>query len=158
MTTPVYVFIATKTTYDAVLPSLTGNQASFNRKVKGAIAGIAGGKITVGDLKLRSTQDALVNHLLCDGSVLAMDSFPELSAYLGNTFGGDGLTTFALPNYGNDFLAVPVLTATQTITDSSTVSTGGTVTQPIGSGQTGGTTGGNVSSGGRPRREYEQES
>lgn len=34
----------------------------------------------------------------CDGTVLNVNYYPALFAVLGNTFGGDGVTTFALPD------------------------------------------------------------
>lgn len=157
MTTQLFAFIATKTTYDPVLPTIAHTQEDFNRRVRGALAGMSGGRIQAGDLKLRPTQDAVPNHLLCDGSILNITDFPELSAYLGTTFGGDGITTFALPDYSGQALTVPALTVTQTVTDSGTVSTGGTVTEPTLPGQTGGSTGGNIPSGGRTRRLNENE-
>jgi microcystin-dependent protein len=36
--------------------------------------------------------------LECDGSLYNIASFPDLGAFLGNTFGGNGTTTFAVPN------------------------------------------------------------
>jgi microcystin-dependent protein len=36
--------------------------------------------------------------LECDGSILNISAFPDLGAFLGSTFGGDGTTTFGLPN------------------------------------------------------------
>jgi hypothetical protein len=152
MTVPVYVFICTKTTYDVVVPQTDLNVTRFMRRVHNAFAGMTGGFLQAGDLKLRPMTDAIANHLLCDGSVLNTADFPQLGDVLGSTFGGDGVTTFALPDYHDDVLAVPPLTVTQTVTDSGTVSTGGTVTEPTTAGQTGGTTGGNIPSGGRPKR------
>lgn len=35
---------------------------------------------------------------LCDGSLLKMEEYPELFALIGTTYGGDGQTTFALPD------------------------------------------------------------
>jgi microcystin-dependent protein len=34
----------------------------------------------------------------CDGSLFAMSSYPTLNSYIGTTFGGDGVTTFAVPD------------------------------------------------------------
>lgn len=158
MTTAIFAFIATKTTNELALPSLAHSQVDFNRRVKGAFSGLSGGFTQAGDIRLRPNQNALANHLLCDGSTLNITDFPQLYDEIGTTFGGDGITTFALPDYSAQALTVPALTVTQTVTDSGTVSTGGTVTQPSGSGQTGGSTGGNITSGGRVRRlPYEQE-
>ena len=36
--------------------------------------------------------------LLCDGRLLSIPQYGELYSLLGNQFGGDGVTTFALPN------------------------------------------------------------
>ncbi len=158
MTAAIYAFMATKTTFDIALPSLANSQMDFNRRVRGAFSGLSGGWTQAGDIKLRPNQNAITNHLLCDGSTLNIIDFPQLYDEIGTTFGGDGITTFALPDYSGQALTVPALTVTQTVTDSGTVSTGGTVTQPSGSGQTGGSTGGERPSGGRVRRlPYEQE-
>lgn len=43
MTTAIYAFIATKTTYEVALPSLAHSQGEFNRRVKGAFSGLSGG-------------------------------------------------------------------------------------------------------------------
>ena len=158
MTAAIYAFMATKTTFDIALPSLANSQMDFNRRVRGAFSGLSGGWTQAGDIKLRPNQNAITNHLLCNGSTLNIIDFPQLYDEIGTTFGGDGITTFALPDYSGQALTVPALTVTQTVTDSGTVSTGGTVTQPSGSGQTGGSTGGERPSGGRVRRlPYEQE-
>lgn len=37
--------------------------------------------------------------LLCDGSILLIDDYPELAAVLGSTYGGNGTTTFGLPDF-----------------------------------------------------------
>lgn len=158
MTAPVYVFICTKTTYDVVVPQADRDMVRFMRRVHNGFSSISGGFLLAGDLKTRPTSDAIANHLLCDGSVLNKADFPQLAEYLGTTFGGDGATTFGLPNYHNDVLAVPPLAVTQTVTEGGTVTQTApdgapvtTVTQPTEPGQAGGTTGGNVVSGGRPR-------
>ena len=140
-----YRFICTKTTADFVIPSTAPNQGEFNRKVVNFSRGLVGGVLKAGDLKDRPVQTALANHLICDGSLLSPTGFPELFAVIGTTFGGDGVTTFALPNYsGAVTIATP--TVTQTVSASGTVDTGGAV---VDAGDTGGTTGGNVPSGGR---------
>jgi microcystin-dependent protein len=40
-----------------------------------------------------------VNWHICDGSLLAIRDYTALYSLLGNTFGGDGSTTFGLPDY-----------------------------------------------------------
>lgn len=37
--------------------------------------------------------------LVCDGTVYSMNDYPELGELLGATYGGNGTTTFAVPNY-----------------------------------------------------------
>lgn len=37
-------------------------------------------------------------YLLCDGSIFNVSDFPYLGARLGNTFGGNGITTFGVPD------------------------------------------------------------
>jgi len=157
VTAAIYAFMATKTTFDIALPSLANSQMDFNRRVRGAFSGLSGGWTQAGDIKRRPNQNAITNHLLCDGSTLNIIDFPQLYDEIGTTFGGDGITTFALPDYSGQALTVPALTVTQTVTDSGTVSTGGTVTEPTLPGQTGGSTGGNTTSGGRARRLNENE-
>ena len=154
--TAIYVFIATETTNERAIPTQETSQAEFNRKVALGFRDLTGGTTIVGDLKLRPTQDAVPKHLLCDGSVLNRESFPQLFDYLRGTFGGDGVTTFALPDYGNQNITVPTITATQEIDEGGTVSTGGDITTPTEPSQTGGTTGGNIPSGGRPIREVQE--
>lgn len=154
--TDIFVFVCTKTTADVVIPKFARTQEEYNRRVSGGFQAFAGGHTRAGDLLLRPTTDAVSNHLLCDGSTLEILSFPDLYKALGTQFGGDGVTTFALPNYGAQALTVPTLTVTQTVDPSGTVSTGGEVTVPTEPAQTGGSSGGNVVSGGRaPRRQLD---
>lgn len=150
-----FIFIATKTTADTVVPPTTGNQADFNRRVANAFRANAGGHLVVGDLKLRPNGYAIPNHLLCDGSAVSRISFPELFELLGVSEGaGDGATTFNLPNYLGAPLEIPATAPPQTVTVSGTVADSTPITQPTDAGQTGGTDGGNVVSGGRvlPRK------
>ncbi len=147
----VYIFVCTKTTASVALPSRAFNQVEYNRKISNTFRAAADGHLTVGDLKLRPNGDAIAQHLLCDGTAVSRVDFPELFALLGTTEGdGDGSTTFNLPNYLGAPVAVPAVAPVHTVTASGTVSSGATVTAPApDSGQTGGTTGGNVPSGGR---------
>lgn len=161
MTAPVYVFIATKTTYETVIPKRTATDAEFRRQVSNAFAGNVGGQIFAGDLRMRPINDSIANHLLCDGSLFEIRDFPQLFDVLGNDFGGDGASTFAVPNYSNDILAMPPSTITQTVDAGGTITTNNpAVPEPVAPtepGQTGGTTGANVVSGGRPRLIDDQE-
>lgn len=38
----------------------------------------------------------------CDGSTLTIQDYPELASYIGKSYGGDGMTTFGLPNLGTN--------------------------------------------------------
>ena len=49
-------------------------------------------------LNPQASATTIAGWLFCDGSILAGSEYPELSAALGNTFGGDGITTFHLPD------------------------------------------------------------
>jgi microcystin-dependent protein len=37
--------------------------------------------------------------LECDGTIYNVPDYPDLAAYLGSSYGGDGTTTFGVPNY-----------------------------------------------------------
>ncbi len=155
-----YAFICTKTTADVALPTQARDQADFNRKVRNAFIAQNGGKLTVGDLKLRPNGNSIPNHLLCDGSAVSRTSFPELFGLLGTSEGaGDGVTTFNLPNYLGTSLAVPATAPAQSVSESGTVSSGVAIDQPTQPGEAGGTENGNVVTGGKPRqyREFERE-
>ncbi len=141
-----WAFICTKTTADPVIPASSLSPQEFQRRVAGYTQAIAGGALEAGTIKWRATESAIANHLLCDGSLQNPLSFPDLFAAIGTTFGGDGTTTFALPDYSGA-LTVAAPTVTQTIDESGTVSTEDTVVTDAGG--VGGTTGGNVLSGGR---------
>lgn len=150
-----YVFIATKTTADVALPTQARDQSEYNRRVKNAFVAQNGGKLIVGDLKLRPNGNAIPNHLLCDGSAVSRTSFPELFRFLGTSEGaGDGVTTFNLPNYLGAPIEVPATAPIQTVSENGTVDSGVTVTEPTEPGETGGTEDGNILSGGvsRPPR------
>lgn len=136
----IYAFICAKTTADFVIPITAHSQADFNRRVVNWSRGMVGGTLAVGDIKFRPTQDAIPNHLLCDGTTITRAQFPELVTFLA----GASAISAALPDYSGG-LTITAPTVTQETTDSGTVSTGGTVEE----GQVGGTTGGNVPSGGR---------
>ncbi len=143
-----YTFVCAKTTADFVVPVSAPNQGEFNRKVKNAFAGLVGGWRRCGDLLDRPVQNAVANHLLCDGTSISRQDFPELVELL-----NPGENTATLPDYSGA-LTITTPTVTQTVDSSGTVSTGGTVTD---AGDVGGTTGGNVPSGGRNRPQNEAE-
>lgn len=144
------MFIATKTTADPALPTKAFSQGEFNRRVSGSFKAFSSGRLVVGDLKLRPNGNAIPNHLLCNGAAVSRISFPELFRFLGIAEGaGNGTTTFNLPNYLGSALTVPATAPVQTVTTGGTVSSGGAVTEPDSPGETGGTEGGNIVTGGR---------
>lgn len=53
---------------------------------------------SVSNNKISSTT-APSGYLLCDGSVLLVADYPKLAALLGSTYGGNGTTTFGLPDF-----------------------------------------------------------
>jgi microcystin-dependent protein len=52
----------------------------------------------VGEIRLFAGNFAPQNWHFCDGTLLAISEFDTLYALLGTTYGGDGQTTFALPD------------------------------------------------------------
>lgn len=52
----------------------------------------------VGELRGFAGATAPAGWLLCQGQVLNVADHPALFAVIGNAYGGDGITTFALPN------------------------------------------------------------
>ena len=52
----------------------------------------------VGEIRIFAGNFAPTGWAFCDGSTLQMADYPNLSLYLGNYFGGDGRTTFNLPD------------------------------------------------------------
>lgn len=53
---------------------------------------------TIGEIRLFAATFAPKNWWYCDGTIVAIRSNTALFAILGTTYGGDGQTTFALPN------------------------------------------------------------
>jgi len=52
----------------------------------------------LGEMRVFAGNYAPKNWALCDGQFLAISRYPELYSILGSTYGGDGRTTFALPD------------------------------------------------------------
>ncbi|SHF97911.1 phage tail protein [Flavobacterium aquidurense] len=55
---------------------------------------------TIGEIRLMAGSYAPVNWAFCNGQILAVQSNTPLFAIIGTTYGGNGSTTFALPNLG----------------------------------------------------------
>jgi microcystin-dependent protein len=52
----------------------------------------------VGEIRMFGGNYAPENWLLCDGQLLSISEYETLFVLLGTTYGGDGATTFALPD------------------------------------------------------------
>lgn len=145
----VYTFIATKTTQPATIPSFVTSLQDLVYRLRGVLR-TNDYPLIVGELREFPLSTAQPNFLLCDGSEVPKDAFPQLYTYLGDTQGTPtDSANFVLPDYQGTKYQAPTY-PTQEATGSD-VNTGGTVTTPSGSGQAGGSVGGNVPSGGRPR-------
>jgi len=154
----VFWFICAVEANASAPPVVAGSQPNFNRAVVNNLTNLRKTRHGIGDLLARPNSKAITNHVLCDGSAISRVGFPQLFAEIGTEWGaGDGSTTFNLPNLNEGTLPVPATVPTQTVSPGGTVSTGGAVTNPNEPGQTGGTSGGNVVSGGvppKPRKIY----
>jgi microcystin-dependent protein len=58
----------------------------------------SGGGVSVGDMKAWPTINAPTGWVVCDGTVYATSTHPALSALLGSTYGGNGTSTFGVPD------------------------------------------------------------
>lgn len=145
----VYTFIATKTTYATTIPSTIASLSELVYRLRGILRA-NDYPLIVGELREFPLSTPRANFLLCDGSEIAIESFPELYAYLGNSQGTPvSAENFLLPDYqGTKAQAAtyPVQEAT-----GSDINTGNTPVEPTGSGGTGGSSDYNPPSGGRPR-------
>lgn len=58
----------------------------------------------LGEIKLFTGQIEPMNYVFCDGRLLDINSYNSLYEIIGTKFGGDGETTFAIPNlkYSDD--------------------------------------------------------
>lgn len=145
----IYTYIATKTTYDRVIPLANVPQAQFNRTVALAFQDFSGGTVAVGELKQFPKVTKLENHLLCDGSEVSQAELPELYGYLGDQEGVAAAGMFKLPNFIGGTLDAAATAPAQTVEGGAVSSADDVVTTPSGAGEAGGSTGGAVSTGGR---------
>lgn len=60
---------------------------------------IASGGSDVGDMKMFAGPTPPTNWAACDGSVIPITQWPNLYKVIGFTYGGNGTTTYALPNF-----------------------------------------------------------
>ena len=95
LTVSTNVPIAAQPIIQNLLPvtSVSGNTIYSSVPVPGALSIMPSGTI----LAWPGTT-APAGFLICDGSVYSTSSYPNLAPILGSTFGGDGITTFAVPD------------------------------------------------------------
>lgn len=59
---------------------------------------------TVGSYKSFAHTDIPANYLWANGSIELIATYPSLFAKIGNRYGGDGITTFGIPDYRGRFI------------------------------------------------------
>ena len=80
-------------------------EAATKQYVDAAVgAGTGGGTAPVGTVSAWAGLAAPAGWLLCDGSVYNVVSYPVLGALVTSTYGGNGVTTFAVPDLRNKFV------------------------------------------------------
>ena len=87
------------------------NFKDFYGQIRPYLNGSAHGGFTpIGTVIAVMGKSAPLNYLVCDGTVYNIADYPELAAYFtgqfeaSNFFGGDGITTFAVPDLRGEFL------------------------------------------------------
>lgn len=87
------------------------NFKDFYNCIRPYLSGTAHGGFTpIGTVISVMGKQAPHNYLVCDGTVYNIADYPELAAYFtgqfeaSNFFGGDGITTFAVPDLRGEFL------------------------------------------------------
>lgn len=80
--------------------ALVGGGALIGRVAPAATSPsrIEGGSPFVGELSIVGFNFAPVGWAMCDGQYLLISDYDALFSLIGTTYGGDGVTTFALPN------------------------------------------------------------
>jgi hypothetical protein len=81
--------------------ALSWNTALFGAKTNQAAAGTAGAQCTLGQIILTAGTTATAETAPADGQILQISSFNALFSLLGTKYGGNGKTTFALPDLRN---------------------------------------------------------
>lgn len=121
-------------------------EIAFMRKLRIALSSLRDGSVLpVGSMWFYPLgKVAPTGFLICDGSAVSRQLFPQLFEVLGTAYGaGDGSTTFNLPDFRG---AAPVAEATPP----AQVITNGTITDPNVPATEIGGSGANVVTGGRP--------
>lgn len=96
----IYSFIASKTTYASTIAPKARNLDELSRDVRNVLLAISY-PVRVGEIRDFPLAIATENFLLCDGSELAKQDFPELAAYLLQEpeYQATDPDNFLLPNY-----------------------------------------------------------
>jgi Phage Tail Collar Domain len=81
--------------------ALSWNTALFGAKTNQAAAGTSGAQCTLGEIILTAGTTATAETVPANGQILKISSFTALYSLLGTKYGGNGKTTFALPNLRN---------------------------------------------------------
>src|SRR6478735_6006493 len=87
--------------YGLILPEVGSSRdtwgAKWNENLT-SIDAIMAALTPVGSVLDFAGSVAPTGYLLCDGTIYPISSYPKLAAVLGATYGGDGVTTFAVPD------------------------------------------------------------
>lgn len=62
------------------------------------------GGVPIGSIQIFASQNIPDGWLFCDGSLCLIDQYPSLFDLLGTSFGGDGKTTFGIPDLQGQFV------------------------------------------------------
>jgi Phage Tail Collar Domain len=81
--------------------AISWNTALFGAKTNQAAAAAGQGTCTLGEIILTAGKTAAPGTVRADGQILNISSYPALYSLLGTKYGGNGKTTFALPNLRN---------------------------------------------------------
>lgn len=80
--------------------ALSATQAQIDAAVAFVVNGVlrGNGAVATGSLHAFPIFSAPAGYLRCNGAIYNVVDYPYLAGYLGNTFGGNGTTTFGVPN------------------------------------------------------------
>jgi hypothetical protein len=81
--------------------AVSWNSALLGSKTNSATAGTGGAGCTVGQIILTAGKTATAETMRANGQLLKISDFTPLFSLLGTEYGGNGTTTFALPNLRN---------------------------------------------------------
>ncbi len=68
-------------------------------EVVSALKKLIGVCAVVGEVRALATSYVPEGFVPCDGAIYSVDDYPLAGARLGSTYGGDGVTTFGVPDY-----------------------------------------------------------